>query len=129
VHFDDLPVPCGFTCLRCGRCCLGPGEVYLAEGEEQAIAQSLGIAVTTFTAEYTRLADDRQGLSLTERSDGACIFLQADNTCRIQTAKPRQCRAFPHLWRSARLASICAGWQAAAHAAQDATRNEPSNNP
>lgn len=110
---DDLPVPPNFTCLRCGRCCLGPGEVYLAEGEEQAIAGSLGMAVLTFTETYTRLADDRNGLALTERPDGACVFLQPDNTCRIQAAKPRQCRAFPYLWRSARLANICAGWQAA----------------
>lgn len=114
---DALPVPPGFACLRCGRCCLGPGEVYLAEGEEQAIAAVLGVAVTVFTSSYTRLADDRQGLSLTERPDGACIFLQADNTCRIQAAKPRQCRAFPYLWRSARLASICSGWQKACEGA------------
>ena len=50
-------------------------------------------------------------ISLGERPDGACIFLQPDNSCRIQAAKPQQCRAFPYLWRSARLANMCAGFQ------------------
>ena len=106
-------VPPGFTCLRCGHCCLGPGDVLLADGEDQTIATMLGMDLYAFTDTYTRLAADRRALSLTERPDGACIFLLPDNTCRIQVAKPRQCRAFPYLWRSPRLANMCAGWIAA----------------
>jgi len=85
----------------------------LAPGEEREIAALLGMDLYAYTAAYTRLAADRSALSLSERPDGACIFLLPDNTCRIQAAKPRQCRAFPYLWRSARLANICAGWIAA----------------
>jgi uncharacterized protein len=106
-------VPPGFTCLLCGNCCQGPGDVVLADGEDREIAALLGMELYAFTSAYTRLAADRSALTLSARPDGACIFLQLDNTCRIQAAKPRQCRAFPYLWRSARLANICAGWKAA----------------
>jgi len=108
-------VPPGFTCRRCGNCCLGPGDVILAEGEDRKIADLLDMELYAFTSAYTRLTADRSALSLNERPDGACVFLLPDNACRIQAAKPRQCRAFPYLWRSARLANICVGWQAAAH--------------
>jgi len=111
---DTPDVPPGFACLRCGNCCHGPGDVFLLDGEEQEIADLLGMELYALTSAYTRLSVDRSALSLGERPDGACIFLQPDNTCRIQACKPRQCRAFPYLWRSARLAKICAGWQAAA---------------
>ena len=112
---DSSPpdVPRGFACLRCGRCCHGPGDVFLLGGEEQRIADLLGLELYAFTTAYTRLTADRSALSLSERPDGACIFLQPDSTCRIQAAKPQQCLAFPYLWRSARLANMCAGWQAA----------------
>ena len=97
-----------FSCQRCGACCRGPGDVILGADEAERIAALLGFALYDFTARYTRLLDDRRGLSLTERPDGACIFLRADHTCLIQAAKPQQCRGFPHAWRSERLAAACA---------------------
>ena len=108
---DVSEVPPNFTCQRCGNCCQGPGDVILCPDEDQKIAALLGLELYDFTTAYTRLAADRRALSLTERPDGACIFLQPDQTCRIQATKPQQCRAFPYLWRSARLASTCMGWQ------------------
>ena len=81
----------------------------LRPGEAEAIAALLGLPLHDATARFTRLRDDRRGLALIERPDGACIFLAGDNTCRIQAAKPYQCRAFPLAWRSARLAAACAG--------------------
>ncbi len=104
-------VPPGFSCQRCGNCCRGPGDVVLFDGEIEALAALLGLDVPRFTEDYTRLATDRRALSLAEQPDGACVFLLPDNTCRIQDAKPRQCRAFPYLWRSARLANMCRGWK------------------
>jgi len=115
----------GFTCTRCGNCCRGPGDVVLCAGEAEAIGQLLGLELQAFTSGYTRLTADRRALSLGERPDGACIFLQTDNTCRIQAAKPRQCRAFPYLWRSARLANMCRGWQAAEKIAAATARRPP----
>jgi Fe-S-cluster containining protein len=83
----------------------------LDDGEVEALAAFVGLSVYAFTDAYTRLTPDRRAISLTERPDGACVFLQPDHTCRIQDAKPRQCRAFPYLWRTARLANMCAGWK------------------
>ncbi len=64
-----------FTCLRCGNCCRHTGEVRLEKGEIETIAASLGIDAITFTSRYTRLRDDRRGLSLLDQPDGSCIFL------------------------------------------------------
>ena len=86
----------------------------LVAGEVERIAELLGLDLHAMTARYTRLLADRSGLSLVERADGACVFLQADNSCRIQAAKPLQCRGFPHTWRSERLVAGCPALQGVA---------------
>lgn len=70
----------------------------LLPDELETIAAYLHLAPEAFTARYTRLRHDRRGLSLTEKEDGSCIFLQKDNTCRIHPVKPRQCVDFPDRW-------------------------------
>lgn len=99
----------GFVCQRCGNCCRAPGYVHLLPGEGEVIAALLGISERNFFDRYTRLTADRRGLSLTEASDGSCIFLQPDNLCRIDAAKPAQCRDYPALWNSELLDAACAG--------------------
>ena len=103
---DAAPFP--FTCRQCGACCRAPGTVRLKAGEAAAIAALLGIGEEAFTARWTRLMDHRRALSLTEQPDGACCFLTADSRCLIQQAKPRQCRDYPHHWRTADLDKHCA---------------------
>jgi len=98
-----------FTCQRCGACCRVPGYVTLAQGEAEAIAAFLGLDIYTFTEQYTALTFNRNDLSLIEQEDGSCIFLQADNTCRIQPVKPAQCKGFPHQWKSTTLRQTCPG--------------------
>ena len=98
-----------FKCLRCGNCCRQPGEVRLAEGEPEAIATALELDVMTFTERHTRLREDRCGLALLEHADGTCIFLEdSPAVCRVETAKPRQCRDFPTRWRYADMTAVCA---------------------
>lgn len=106
-----LADPATFRCRCCGACCRVPGYVALAPGETETIAAFLGLDVYAFTATYTRLTWNRRDLSLTEREDGACIFLLPDNTCRIQPVKPAQCRGFPFLWRTPALLKACEGWR------------------
>lgn len=97
-----------FQCLRCGNCCRHPGDVRLEEDEIETIAANLGLDVHVFTERFTVLRDNRQGLILLERRDGACVFLEgAPAACRIQDAKPRQCREFPSRWRYTDLEEIC----------------------
>jgi len=108
-----------FSCQRCGNCCRGPGDVILTTGEVEAIAHFLNMTIYAFTEAYTRLLSDRQGLSLIERADGACIFLQPEQNCRIQAVKPNQCAGFPFVWRSERLASQCPALQRCHSAARE----------
>lgn len=102
-------IPETFQCLRCGHCCRHAGEVRLVLGEAEAMAACLGMDVLEFTRQYTRLRDDRRGLSLIDQADGACIFLAGDPPgCLIQAAKPAQCRSFPMAWRYEDAHEICA---------------------
>jgi Fe-S-cluster containining protein len=100
-----------FICQRCGACCRVPGYVALGQGEAEAIAAFLGMDVYAFTEQYTTLTFNRKDLSLTEQKNGDCIFLNADNTCRIQRVKPQQCKDFPSKWKSSQLRQACPGIQ------------------
>jgi len=84
--------------------------VYLSEAEIDAIAGQLGIDISEFTERYTRLTRNRNGLSLVEQDDGACIFLSDQNTCLIEAVKPLQCRQFPFVWRYKDMQHSCKGW-------------------
>ena len=97
-----------FQCIRCQACCRQPGYVRLHPQEPDAIAAVLDMAVHEFIDQYTRLTKDRQCLSLIEQPDGACIFLSREG-CRIQEAKPLQCKNFPHKWKFKDFEHIC-GW-------------------
>lgn len=85
-------------CTRCGACCRWPGYVRLAPGEAAAMAGWLGVTESVFVDRYTRLTADRRGLSLNEKADGSCVFLEGRNACRIQPVKPAQCVGFPNAW-------------------------------
>ena len=74
------------------------------------MASLLGMDVDSFTGQFTRLRDDRQGLSLVDQTDGSCIFLRVDPlACAVQPAKPKQCRDFPYSWKYENWEHICAG--------------------
>ena len=87
-----------YLCQRCGNCCRWPGDVRLAEGETAQIAAFLGISESQFIEDCTRLNANRTGLSIIDKPNGECLFLEGLNTCRIQPVKPMQCRGFPNAW-------------------------------
>ncbi len=95
-----------FNCQRCGNCCRIPGEVRLLNGEPEGIAALLGLSTEEFIQDHTRLTRDRRGLSIVEREDQSCSMLGPDG-CRIQDAKPYQCRAFPLEWNYDGWEGIC----------------------
>ncbi len=70
------------------------------------MAKFLNITESDFINEYTKLRPDRQGLSLKDRYDGACILLK-DDSCIVQQAKPQQCRDFPNLWNFPNFQNVC----------------------
>jgi len=105
---NSTETPGVFICLRCGKCCRHAGEVRLMDGEIEAMAELLGITVHDFTEEYTCLREDRLGLSLRSKLDGACVFLEVDPAaCRVQATKPRQCTGFPEKWKYKDTEAIC----------------------
>jgi len=87
-----------FHCRGCGACCRWPGIVRVNSREISAIAEYLQITEAEFQERYTLLALDRKSLILTDRADGACIFLTEDNRCQVHPVKPLQCRTFPEGW-------------------------------
>ena len=98
-----------FRCVRCGNCCKWPGYVRISIEETAQIAAFLGLAVQSFTDEYTMLTSDRRGLSLKEKDNGQCIFYEEPPACRIEPVKPLQCRNFPARWNFAGWEKECGG--------------------
>lgn len=86
-----------YECQRCTACCRWQGCVRVYDAEIAAMAGVLDITEDEFIQRYTRLAADRRGLLLLEKDNGECVFLD-DEDCRVQAAKPRQCREFPNGW-------------------------------
>jgi Fe-S-cluster containining protein len=72
--------------------------VLLTEVDIARLAAALGLDERTFIDRHTRLASNRSHLSLCEKSDGSCEFLEGDR-CVVHGARPQQCRDFPSGWR------------------------------
>jgi hypothetical protein len=87
------------ACATCGgRCCTGEsGNIFVKHEEIVAIAETLGMEVEAFKAEYL----EKRGYkySIKERIVGVshdCIFFNREkNGCDIYMARPLQCRTFP----------------------------------
>jgi Fe-S-cluster containining protein len=75
-------------------------------GEAERMAAHLGLELDEFIRRFTRLNRQRSGLSLDEKPDGSCVFLDGDD-CRVQPVKPRQCRGFPNLWDFPGFDQVC----------------------
>ena len=100
----EVPADLHFTCSRCGDCCRG-WDILLGPGEEERLA---GL-------DWGGHADDLSGVEvsarvrgpglegrrrLARRADGRCVFLGAENECRLHAhfgdeAKPLMCRLYP----------------------------------
>jgi Fe-S-cluster containining protein len=79
----------------------------LEDGEAEAIAEFLGMGLLEFTERYTRLRENRTGLSLIEKEGThECIMLEGAD-CRIQAVKPKQCAGFPNTWKFPGWRKVC----------------------
>lgn len=95
-----------YECQRCTKCCRWPGDVKVGDAEIEAIAAHLAMSQHDFIQEFTRLRHGRDGLALTEKSNGECIFLEGRD-CAIQTVKPKQCSGFPNQWNFPGWREVC----------------------
>lgn len=80
----------------------------VSDSEIEQIAAFLNLPVDGFIQRFTRLRTNRQGLSLIEKPDDSCIFLEGSE-CAIHEVKPQQCRDFPNKWNFP-------GWRQVCHA-------------
>ena len=85
------------NCNRCGECCRWPGHVLLSDEDIVELARHLVMSESDFIARHARLASNRAQLSLREKADGSCEFLEGSD-CAVYEARPRQCRDFPATW-------------------------------
>jgi Fe-S-cluster containining protein len=80
--------------------------VKVSAAEVTAIAGFLGMEEQAFVDGYTRLRADRQGLSIIDREDHSCIFLEGGGWV-INAVKPQQCRDFPNKWNFPGWRQVC----------------------
>ena len=103
VHLDPDVF---YVCQRCTACCKWPGDVRLEDDEVARIAAFLGLSETEFLDRFTRLRQNRQGLSLLEKANHECCMLDGAD-CRIHPVKPAQCAGFPNRWNFPGWRDVC----------------------
>ncbi|KAG2487265.1 hypothetical protein HYH03_014106 [Edaphochlamys debaryana] len=83
----------------CGKCCTGPGEVWVSPEEVVKISAHLGCSPEHFLVNYCLPYSKYKGWRMLktqpESEVDACIFLGADNKCSIHTVRPLQCSTYP----------------------------------
>lgn len=103
-----------FACERCGHCCTGDGAVRIGPVEADRMARALGLSRRKFLKQYAKpVGPDQWWLLDQDNLDQWCIFLTRDADglfgCRVNDAKPDQCRSFPAKWRNPGSLKTCAG--------------------
>lgn len=78
----------------------------MTDAELARLAAFKGMTEHDFIQQYMRLREDRRGLSLADKPNGECVFLDGNN-CSVQPVKPQQCRDFPNLWNFPGFEKIC----------------------
>ncbi len=97
-----------FSCRRCGACCrIADGICRVSATEIARISAFLGMREADFIARETELAPDRKSLMLRNTPEGACVWLDGVNRCRIHPVRPDKCRTFPQEWTNADSHRVC----------------------
>ncbi len=92
-----------FKCQKCGACCNRPGYVYLNWDDIEHLIAFFHITEKSFMDEYTTKDN---GYLVLKNIGGKCIFIQEDNSCRVQMAKPLQCTSWP-FWTNNLKSAYC----------------------
>ncbi|MBW2723762.1 MAG: YkgJ family cysteine cluster protein [Deltaproteobacteria bacterium] len=87
-----------FECTRCGRCCRGPGNVWVSDLGIEALAGATASEVDEFRKTFVRRSG-RRGPVLAQKRNQDCIFWDDSGGCQVYTSRPRQCRTYP-FWKA-----------------------------
>ena len=91
-----------WDCHSCGECCRSYSVSVTAVEKARLEAQGWG-ELAEFAGVPAVVADGRAGqFRLNQRTDGSCVFLGADNRCRVHekfggSAKPMSCQIYPFI--------------------------------
>ncbi len=84
------------NCLKCGNCCKVSKPV-LKDSDIANIAEFLGMTIDQIEDKYLELDEEKDWTF----NKLPCPFLnQTDNSCQIYSARPKDCRKFPHTHKS-----------------------------
>lgn len=78
----------------------------MTDAELARMAAFKGLGEHDLIQQFMRLRPDRRGMSLAEKPNGECIFLDGSD-CSVQPVKPQQCRDFPNLWNFPGFEKVC----------------------
>lgn len=71
------------------------------------MASLFSMTSEAFIETYMDFHPNRSGLVLKNKENGECIFLEGVNHCRVQHAKPYQCKGFPNSWNFSGWQKVC----------------------
>jgi len=91
VHGLNEQVSASIDCTTCGNCCRS-FIVSLDEADKKRLEDHLGVASATVNRKYLEKSQMGQWVF----SHIPCSFLK-DNRCTVYSARPADCRDYPHL--------------------------------
>ncbi|MEI0699029.1 YkgJ family cysteine cluster protein [Brachyspira intermedia] len=86
-----------FSCTGCGICCKEKGYVFFNDDDIKRASKLLEISPLVFINKYLEY-EEGYGYYIKVTDDKACTFLDENNRCTINSAKPNQCATFPY-WK------------------------------
>lgn len=84
-----------FSCTGCGICCREKGYVFFNDDDIKKASKLIEISPLFFINQYLEY-EEGYGYYIKVTEDKPCTFLDENNRCTINSAKPNQCAAFPY---------------------------------
>lgn len=93
VNSTAEEVEANFDCLTCANCCKTKGPAFTKK-DINRIARHLEIEPQEFVDKNLMFNENDDMVLQTT----PCLFLEADNKCRIYEIRPKACASYPHLY-------------------------------